>query len=208
MLSALDSFFQSLYTDDIKIDDANVLSMLATASMFLMDNIIVECSKVMVNTISWQNQNMIPYYDASTRYGVVTISRMVVMWLESNFLEIYKQYKISLKAFSSDLMTALVSSAVFTHLVGYELYPLLRTWLYFMMFPAYNKSDNSMDPSIPAAHYFSTRTEKLPFLLTETGCKFCNPFKAAIELRRFETGFYSSIRNDNIVPEEWFSRSS
>lgn len=160
----------------------------------------------MRETMSWQKHNMTQYFEASKRYGVVSISRSIVKWLESSFLELYEQDKLSLKNISSNLMTNLVACKNFTSIAGKELYPLLRTWLYFMMFPAYTQSDSTVDPSAPAAHYFLTRPEKSPFLLTEIGCKFSDPFKVAVELKRFESSDWISIKNDNIIPEEWFLR--
>ncbi|KAL5279885.1 GMCL1.2 family protein [Megaselia abdita] len=201
---ALDSFFDCLYLDKIDINEGNVLATLATASMFQMDDIIVKCAEVMRESLSWQNQNMITYFEASKRYGVTPISRAVVAWLELNYFQIYNQEILSLKKITPNLMTALVTSHVFAHFAGKELYPLIRTWLYFMVFPAYNPSD-SVKPSVSAGHFFLTRTDKQAFLQTEMGCKFSDPFKAAVELKRFESS--DDIKTDNIIPGEWFLRS-
>lgn len=208
---ALEGIFTSLYSDEIVIDENNVLSLLAIASMLQMDDVILRCSEVMEETIfqkynlMWQKHNLIPYFEASNRYGITAISRTIQTLLESNLMDIYQHDKLSLKEITSSLLTTLVSSHIFIKKAGKNLYPLLRTWLYFMLFPAYTPSDSSMDPSIPAAQYFLNRVETLPFLLTDVGCKFSDPFRAAIELKRFKRSL-TNIRKDNIIPEEWLSR--
>lgn len=53
---ALNIVFGSLYNDEVTINPIDVISVLATATMFQLDGMIEKCREVMLETINTQVQ--------------------------------------------------------------------------------------------------------------------------------------------------------
>lgn len=48
----METVFGSLYLDEVTIDPKDVISVLATATLFQLDELINRCSEVMIETVN------------------------------------------------------------------------------------------------------------------------------------------------------------
>jgi len=88
-VASLDAVFGSMYSDEIEIESADVISVLATATLFHLDGIIDKCAEVMVDSIS--PETAIQYYEAACQYGVVAVKKSTFQWFQINLLSIYSK---------------------------------------------------------------------------------------------------------------------
>uniref|UniRef100_A0A1A9UKT5 BTB domain-containing protein n=1 Tax=Glossina austeni TaxID=7395 RepID=A0A1A9UKT5_GLOAU len=226
-LEALDAVFGSLYLGEIEIDDKSVISIIAAATLFILDNIINKCTEVMADTIN--ADTVMPYYDAACQYNCPTIIKSTFKWLEINLLSIYAKYRNILKYINIDLMTALISSPdLYVIECEFSLYTMLRAWVYLHLHPncdlegfqdqneyqqqqaqqsslekaaAFAGNDHS---SHAIQSFFLKRKETSSFLLTVEGQQYLKPFRA-LRTQYLITSYLGlkSVLNDNIIPKDW-----
>lgn len=117
-----------MYGGSVVLTSDNVISILATASLFLMQELIDQCAAKMIETID--KENVILYHDASETYGLSNVKSNALQWLELNLLICLKEenWEIFLKAISLELMTCLMSSHNFINGRLYSVYYMLRKW--------------------------------------------------------------------------------
>uniref|UniRef100_A0A1A9ZNW7 BACK domain-containing protein n=1 Tax=Glossina pallidipes TaxID=7398 RepID=A0A1A9ZNW7_GLOPL len=84
-VQALDAGFGSLYLGEIEIDDKSVISIIAAATFFHLDNIINKCTELMADTIN--ADTVMSYYDAACHIDLMTalISSPDLYVIESEF---------------------------------------------------------------------------------------------------------------------------
>uniref|UniRef100_A0A1A9Z5X0 BTB domain-containing protein n=1 Tax=Glossina pallidipes TaxID=7398 RepID=A0A1A9Z5X0_GLOPL len=226
-VEALDAVFGSLYLGEIEIDDKSVISIIAAATFFHLDNIINKCTELMADTIN--ADTVMSYYDAACQYNCPITVKSTFKWLEINLLNVYAKYRNILIYISIDLMSALISSPdLYVIESEFSLYTMLRAWVYLRLHPKCDleefqgqkeyQQQQAQQPSLEMAgaftgndhsshaiqSFFLKRKETSSFLLMLEGQQYLKPFRA---LRtQYLITFYSalkSILNDNIIPKDW-----
>lgn len=226
-LEALDAVFGSLYLGEIEIDDKSVISIIAAATLFILDNIINKCTELMADTIN--ADTVISYYDAACQYNCPIIRKSTFKWLEINLLSVYAKYRNILKYISIDLMTALISSPdLYVIESEFSLYTMLRVWVYLRLHPNCDlegfqghkecQQQQAQQPPLDMAaaftgndhsshaiqSFFLKRKETSSFLLTLEGQQYLKPFQA-LRTQYLITSYLGlkSILDDNIIPKDW-----
>ncbi|KAH8401935.1 hypothetical protein KR009_008727 [Drosophila setifemur] len=226
-VASLDAVFGSMYSDEIEIEPADVIPVLATATLFHLDGIIDKCSEVMVDTLS--PETAIQYYEAACQYGVVGVKKSTFQWFQINLLSIYSKQPNLLRLISIELMSALTASHdLYVMQTEFSLYTLLRTWMFLRLHPEYDPEDpvqraealktqerlvnagvDTHTPSVDVVQwtYFTSRMEERSFLATPEGQPYIPVFQ---RLRtQYLTNHYMDLKiiyNDNIIPKEWLYR--
>lgn len=123
--TALEMVFGSMYSGNVILTSENVISILAIASLFLMQGLIDKCARTMIATIG--KNNVISYYNASTAYGLPEVKRNTMQWLELNL--VIKSEDSLLRNISPELMKDVVSSQnLLVYNYEYSVYSMLRKW--------------------------------------------------------------------------------
>ncbi|XP_017066120.1 protein germ cell-less [Drosophila eugracilis] len=226
-VASLDAVFGSMYSDEIEIEPTDVISVLATATLFHLDGIIEKCAEVMVANIS--PETAIQYYEAACQYGVVGVKKCTFQWFQINLLSIYSKQPNLLRHISIELMSALTASAdLYVMQTEFSLYTLLRTWMFLRLHPDHDPEDPEqraeaakaqerlvnagVDTHAPSGDvvqwtYFTSRMEERSFLATPEGQPYVRVFQ---RLRtQYLTNHYMDLKiiyNDNIIPKEWLYR--
>lgn len=124
--SALFVCFGSLYNDDLTVSPAQVVPILAAAVHFQLQDLIEQCTEVMINSLN--RRNAISYYKAADKYSIDSALDLIIEWFEVNL--IYYKTKISfLHQIPPKLMEFLLSrpNLVPKHMETC-VYQLLRNW--------------------------------------------------------------------------------
>ncbi|XP_039502131.1 protein germ cell-less isoform X1 [Drosophila santomea] len=226
-VASLDAVFGSMYSDEIEIESADVISVLATATLFHLDGIIDKCAEVMVDNIS--PETAIQYYEAACQYGVIGVKKSTFQWFQINLLSIYSKQPNLLRHISIELMSALTASPdLYVMQTEFSLYTLLRTWMFLRLHPDYDPEDPvqraealrtqerlvnaGVETHAPSGDviqwtYFTSRMEERSFLATPEGQPYVRVFQ---KLRtQYLTNHYMDLKiiyNDNIIPKEWLYR--
>ena len=105
-LLALQVVLGSLYQDELFVEPAEVVPLLATATLLQLDGVIDQCVAIMEETVNAQvrfffedckyllyqiflhlpKQTAVKYYEASTEYGVKKVKDACFKWLLMNLL--------------------------------------------------------------------------------------------------------------------------
>uniref|UniRef100_A0A2M4ANU9 BTB domain-containing protein n=1 Tax=Anopheles triannulatus TaxID=58253 RepID=A0A2M4ANU9_9DIPT len=207
-LESLFSVFGSLYMDEVVLDPKEIVSTLATATLFQLDGLIERCAEVMIETTC--ADTAVLYYEAACEYGVKRVKQFTFGWLLVNLLNTCRKKANALRLISVELMEQLITSAdLYVMQTEFGLYTLLRYWMSLKLFPA-----NLTTPSTPVTgetdndpvreKYFIERTSAVPFLRTPEGAPFERVFRA-LRLRYLLNHHVDMrvLREDNIIPSDW-----
>ncbi|XP_053658123.1 protein germ cell-less [Anopheles marshallii] len=200
---SLYSVFGSLYMDEVVLDPKEIVSTLATATLFQLDSLIDRCAEVMVETTN--AETAVLYYEAACEYGVKMVKQSTFGWLLVNLLSFYHRAPKWLRLISFELMEQLVSSAdLYVVQTEFTVYTLLRYWMALKLFPNESPSDGVEHPK---ERYFSERTSTVPFLSTPEGVPYERVFRA-LRLQNLLNHHVDIrvLRQDNIIPEEWLHK--
>lgn len=208
-IPSLYSVFGSLYMDEIVLEPKEVISTLATATLFQLDSLIDRCAEVMVETIN--AETAVLYYEAACEYGVKVVKQTTYRWLLVNLLSVYFRAAKWLRLISPELMEQLISNAdLYVVQTEFSLYQLLRFWMSLKLFPDVEPTiEPGKNPGVddPIVRYFAERTSSVPFLCTGEGAPFERVFRA-LRLRHLLNHHVDIkiIRQDNIIPIEWLHK--
>uniref|UniRef100_A0AAG5DKE9 BTB domain-containing protein n=1 Tax=Anopheles atroparvus TaxID=41427 RepID=A0AAG5DKE9_ANOAO len=203
-IESLYSVFGSLYMDEVVLEPKEIISTLATATLFQLDSLIDRCAEVMVETTN--AETAVLYYEAACEYGVKIVKQSTYGWLLVNLLSLYHRAAKWLRLISPELMEQLVSSAdLYVVQTEFTLYTLLRFWMSLKLFPEETPASEGMEH--PKERYFSERTSAVPFLYTDEGEPFVRVFRA-LRLRNLLNHHVDIriLRQDNIIPIEWLHK--
>lgn len=199
-ISALNLVFGSFYCDEVTLKPKEIVSVLATATMFQLDGLIEQCAQVMLETLN--TETVVQYYTAAREYGLTDLKNECVNWLLVNLTgRFYRTDHFErLKTIPKSLMIILISHpdlcVVKTEII---LYTMLVQWMYLQLHP---KDDTPSAKVIE--NYFSSRNEEIPFLSTQSGIPFIPIFRA---LRLTHMTLHNMdiklILTDNIIPVFW-----
>lgn len=202
-VESLYSVFGSLYMDEVVLDPKEIISTLATATLFQLDSLIERCAEVMVETTT--AETAVLYYYAACEYGVKTVKESTFGWLLVNLLSFYHRAPKWLGHINSDLMVKLVSSPdLYVVQTEFTVYLLLRYWMTLKLFPDEPAQDGVEHPQ---ERYYSKRTSNVPFLATPEGARFKSAFRA-IRLQNLLNHHVDIqiLRTDRIIPMKWLHK--
>ncbi|XP_011307946.1 protein germ cell-less isoform X1 [Fopius arisanus] len=185
----------SFYQDEVSLEPKDVISILATSTMFQLQGLIDQCTEIMIETTNIKT--VVPYYNAAVSYGVPAAKRAAKKWLEVNLLGYGWRFPSFLKELTPDIMVELIESP---DLVAWQtefcIYMMLREWLFVHIEDKYQ--------ALQVDEYFKTHTWTEPLLSTEEGKKYSAPFKA---LRMKHLLLHDQdvkiLYSDNLIPAEW-----
>ncbi|XP_044735729.1 protein germ cell-less [Chrysoperla carnea] len=202
-LDSLSTVFGSLYLDEIVIEPKEVISILATATLFQLEGIIEQCTLVMRDTIN--TKTAVNYYEAACEYGVTNVKEAAFKWLLVNLMGYFYDHVKWLKEVSVELMTQLISSPdLFVIQTEFTIYILLRYWMYLKLHS--ENDDEYTDNDFEPKKFFQERQDKTPFLLTKQGKPFAKAFQA-LRLQHILMHHLDieMLQKDNIIPNEWIN---
>lgn len=175
-LDAMYVVLGSLYLDEVTLEPADVVSVLAAASLFRLDGLIDQCAEIMIETIN--TETVFIYYEASCEYGLQNLKDACFKWLLVNLLCHIMDHPKGLSQISLELMTRLVSSPdLFVMQTEFSVYALLRFWMYLQI-GQQCEGCNAAELLAASQMYFQDREDETPFLLTKEGTQYAPAFKA------------------------------
>lgn len=204
-IESLYSVFGSLYMDEVVLEPREIVSILATATLFQLDSLIDRCAEVMIETTN--AETAVKYYEAACEYGVKSVKQSTFNWLLVNLLSLY--YKISkwLRLISIELMELLVASPdLYVMQTELSLYTLLRFWMFLKLHPKSEEECEKVQASDEQLQYFASRQSSVAFLNTAMGRPFEKCFRA-LRLHNL-LNHHVDIRvmkQDNIIPLDWMN---
>lgn len=200
---SLDIVFGSLYQDEVTLEPLEIIGVLATAAHFQLDGLIEKCAEVMCETTNYETA--VNYYEMACTYGVHSVKKCTFEWLQMNLLGFFCKNNKRLSSIDVDLMTALVSSPNLCVMqTEFSLYIVLRSWMFWKLFPDHSTEKTEKDAQVDHSTYFAKREQDTPFLLTTQGRPFEKAFRA-LRLRNL-LNHYVDIRilkQDKIIPIIW-----
>ncbi|XP_055624564.1 protein germ cell-less [Toxorhynchites rutilus septentrionalis] len=204
-IESLYSVFGSLYMDEVVLEPREIVSTLATATLFQLDSLIDRCAEVMIETTN--AETAVKYYEAACEYGVKSVKHSTFRWLLVNLLTLYYKTDKWLRLISIELMELLVASPdLYVIQTEVSLYTMLRSWVYLKLNPAGEEGCEKLASSDEQMQYFAHMDETLPFLKTENG----KPFEACFRSLRLHNLINHHVDigilvRDNIMPLEWLN---
>ncbi|KAG8228741.1 hypothetical protein J437_LFUL007076 [Ladona fulva] len=200
-LEALYVVLGSLYRDEFVLKPAEVIPVLAAATLFQLDGIIAECVEIMKE--STNVQTVVSYYTTASEYGVPMVKEACLNWLKVNLLSNMLEYPKKLREISTTLMTLLVASPdLFVMQTEHSVYIMLKFWLFLWLHPSW---EGSFSNGLPEAQsYFQNRKGCEAFLETELGTPFKEVF-GKLRIAHIVTHHIDLeiIHSDNIIPSGW-----
>lgn len=127
IFTALSIVLGSFYQDEVSIEPKNVISILATSTLFQLQGLIDQCTEIMIETTNIKT--VVPYYNAAVSYGVPTVKTAAKRWLEVNLLGYGSRYPGFLKEITPELMVELIKSPELVAIqTEFCIYMMLRVW--------------------------------------------------------------------------------
>lgn len=126
---AIDQVLGSLYHGSIVVGASNVESIVATASLFELKELMGECEDVMRKTTNYDS--IMSYYIAADAYGLQSAKLATKEWLETNMSRKSALLSYFLNKITPDLMAEIIKSPNFyvSHRGGFRFYRnVLRPW--------------------------------------------------------------------------------
>ena len=202
-LDAMHVTLGSLYQDEITIEPAEVIPILATATLFQLEGLMEQCHILMEETINVQT--VVKYYDVSAIYGVERIRLSCLQWLKVNLLHHLPEQPDRLRELSPSLMLTLVGSPDLCVMqTEFSVYVLLRLWLFLIFHTSWH--GNPQDAVLESHKFFQDRAKReQPFFLeTSEGKPYIEVFK---KLRMSHLVNHNMdmdmLLSDKIIPKSW-----
>ncbi|KAG7157733.1 germ cell-less-like [Homarus americanus] len=205
-ISALHLALGQFYKDDIEMEAAQVIPLLATALLLQMDPLIDQCTCIMLETINLHT--VLQYHEASRRYGVVEVDKACKQWLLHNLLTQVTEHPSTLRHIPADLLYELLSSPhLYVMQTEFSVYVMLKAWVFLRLHPTW---DGSHEAAFLEAHkYFRNRTQTGWFLEEEEGREYSLVFSA---LRLIYLIYHhldvEMLYSDRILPPSWLTPAS
>ncbi|CAH1372628.1 hypothetical protein MTP99_014104 [Tenebrio molitor] len=202
-IDSLKVVFGSLYNCEITLNPLQIVSTLATATMFQLDGLIEKCTEVMLETIN--PKTSLDYYNAACQYGDKKLQEVCFKWFLVNLMTYYFSHPVvNLKSIPVPLMAKLVSHPdLFVMQTEYSIYVLLKYWVYILTHPEIGEeAPNSKEVN----NFFCSRKDEVPYLLTDEGRKFVPVFQGLrIPNLISHQMDVELVLHDNIIPHSWLN---
>jgi BTB/POZ domain-containing protein 13 len=207
-VESLNVTFGSMYKDDVDICSDNVVGVLATSTMFLLDGLADRCARLMKEEINLQS--VMRFHAAGHLYSQPAAERTCMEWLEKHLTTLYTPEL--LRDIDVQVMSKLVSSNdLFVETDELTLYNLVRQWLFIQLVPDREASSdqelltatNSLIQSKPDEW---GATETGSFLGSDQGAPYVSVFKH-VRLQHIVSDYLGveTIHADRIIPEDWLT---
>ncbi|XP_034935796.1 protein germ cell-less isoform X2 [Chelonus insularis] len=185
----------SFYQDEVSIEPKDVISILATSTLFQLQGLIDQCTEIMIETTNIKT--VVPYYNAAVCYGVPSVKAAAKRWLEVNLLGYGWRYPSFLKEITPELMVELIESPELVAMqTEFCTYMMLREWLFIHI---QNKEDTG-----EVDEYFKKHSWTEPLLDTPLGKQYAGPFKALrMKYLLLHDQDVKILYSDNLIPSEW-----
>lgn len=119
----------SLYEGEVNLTSSKVVSIVASAKLLALQELVDQCTKMMIETID--ETTVINYLKASLLYDLGDVKRTTEQWLHLNIVyasEIKQDFSF-LQDISAEHMKAILSSPnLFIWSDEFCLYKMLRKW--------------------------------------------------------------------------------
>lgn len=202
-IESLYSVFGSLYMDEVVLEPREIVSILATATLFQLDSLIDRCAEVMIETTN--AETAVRYYEAACEYGVKNVKQTTFNWLLVNLLSLYYKTSKWLRLISVELMELLVASPdLYVMQTELSLYTMLRLWMYLKLHSTSDAECEKICGSDEQLQYFANRQSPIAFLDTPKGKPYEKCFRA-LRLHNLLNHHVDIrvLKQDNIIPMEW-----
>ncbi|KAK3869228.1 hypothetical protein Pcinc_017317 [Petrolisthes cinctipes] len=204
-IDALHLALGQFYKDDVEVEAAHVIPLLATALLLQMDPLIDQCTAIMKETINIQT--VLQYHEAARRYGVVEVDKACKEWLLHNLLTQVTEQPTTLRHIPPDLLYELLSSPhLYVMQTEFSIYVMLKAWVFLRLNPSW---EGSHEAAFLEAHkFFRNRTES-GWFLEEEGREFSLVFSS---LRIIYLIYHhldvEMLYSDRILPPSWLTPAS
>lgn len=198
---ALNKVFGSLYQDEIFIEESEAVSILATATLLQLDDVINQSVATMIESINLNTA--VAFLEGGQQYGLKSVYDLAFDWLCRNTMTMVYDSPNVLQQISSQLMVELISSPKFVVVqTEFTLYMMLKVWLFLQKNPLWNGP--SKECAAAADKYISSLAENGPVLPAES--EYLLPFRALrlkhlihhhVDMRIIDT--------DHIIPVAWLA---
>ncbi|XP_071536437.1 protein germ cell-less [Panulirus ornatus] len=204
-IDALHLALGQFYKDDIEVEAAQVIPLLATALLLQMDPLIDQCTCIMLETINLQT--VLQYHEAARRYGVVEVDKACKQWLLHNLLTQVTDHPGTLSRIPPDLLYELLSSPhLYVMQTEFSVYVMLKAWVFLRLNHSWEGSHEAA--FLDAHKYFRNRSEP-GYFLEEEGKEFSLVFSA---LRLIYLIYHhldvEMLYSDRILPPSWLTPAS
>ncbi|KAL2734384.1 protein germ cell-less [Vespula squamosa] len=191
LLTVLGSFYQ----DEVSLEPKDVISILATSTLFQLQGLIDQCTDIMIETTNIKT--VVPYYNAAVSYGVPAVKMAAKRWLEVNLLGYGWLHPTFLQEITPDLMAELIVSPDLVAMqTEFCIYMMLRVWLFVHL--------KNRDETVEMDEYFRNHTWTEPFLTTEEGKEYATPFKALrMKYLLLHDQDVKILYSDDLIPSSW-----
>ncbi|XP_077505568.1 germ cell-less isoform X3 [Amblyomma americanum] len=211
-VDALKIVFGSLYLDEIAISPEDVIPVLASATLFQLDELIELCSEIMGETI--ELDTVLPYYEVAAQYGLTQLKKKCFEWLERNLMFLVNENPKILRQICPSLMLQLVESPSLVVIqTEFSLYLLISMWAFLRIHASWE--GDIRECSQLSHEYFQQRRAEGSFTQSETGREYADVFQALrIEHLINHPLDVAMVEEDNIFSKEslypvfrnqWFS---
>lgn len=230
IVSALSIVLGSLYHDEISLEPKQVVSIVATATLFQLQGLIDECADIMIQTTNIKT--VVLYYNAAVSYGVPTVKAAAKRWLEVNLLAHGYLHPTFLKEITPELMTELIVSPDLVAMqTEFCIYTMLRVWYVdkitdaivtqlhqrslfdvchyaIALTPVMSRRlfahTHNEEETPQIEEYFKNHQWTQPFLTMKEGKRYAAPFKALrMKYLVLHEQDVKLLYNDNLIPPDW-----
>ncbi|XP_075551289.1 germ cell-less isoform X1 [Dermacentor variabilis] len=196
---ALKIVFGSLYLDEIVIEPDDVIPVLATATLFQLDELIQLCSEIMEETIKLDT--VISYYEVAEQYALTRLKQKCFEWLERNLTFVVNEDAKTLRQISPGLMEQLVKSPRLVVVqTEFSLYLMVTAWTFLREHPSWE--GDLKECALEAHKYFKEKSGDC-FTQCEEGQEYTEVYKSLrIEHLINHPLDVVMIEQNNIYPKE------
>lgn len=118
--------FASFYQEAVDLDAENVLSVLATASLFNLNDLLKKCGEIMQNTTNLDN--VWSYYQAGLRYDTAdSVKYSMIQWFSTNFIDLELNCSL-LREITPELMVDIINHPFLVTIDEWHVYKILKAW--------------------------------------------------------------------------------
>ena len=193
----------SLYQDEITVEPAQVVPVLATANLLQLEGLIDQCVIIMKETINVKT--VVQYHETAILYGASEVEKACLLWLKVNLLSHMPEHPDRLRDIPCELMAKLIESPeLFVMQTEFSVYVLLRLWLYLKFHESW---DGNPQEAVLKSHKFfqdHVKSTKKFFLETNEGQPFVQVFKH-LRLSHLVNHHMDMemLLTDRIIPQKW-----
>jgi len=204
-LDAMNTTLGSLYQDEVSVEPAEVIPVLACATLLQLDGLIQQCVVIMEETVNVET--VVKYWEAASQYGCMGLRGACVDWLSINLLYHLPDHPARLRELPPALMAELVSSPnLFVMQTEFSVYVLLRLWVFLQLQPAWR--GEPQEAVLQSHKYFQGlegRQHKY-FLEEAASAQYLAVFRQ-VRLPHLINHHMdvAMLVSDRIVPEDWMS---